>query len=249
MIPRTESAIGETPALIVIDAQQGSPDQEDAMNCDAASIKGGWSAVIENINTLVRHARDADIPIVWGKELHRPDFADYGAEFESSEPVHGIHGTVAENLDSKLDVDESELPPAEYEIIKRRYNFFHRTDLEHLLKTYGINTVILAGFMTNICVHYTAHGAHEHDYAFRTVEECTAAPTQDLHDTGLKCMRYLQPRGVRSLSAVTSALNEYEGNSIVQQVKETGSVATETGPIRFDVEEKTPGTPEPDSLE
>ena len=231
MIPRTDDAIGENPALIVIDPQQTVSESEDAMSSGSGSVSGGRGAIMENIDTVVEHARRADIPIIWGKELHRPDFADYGAELESCEPEHGIIGTCAEQFDSILSINESEMEPAEYIVVKRRYNFFHRTDLEHILSTYEIDTLILVGFMTNICVHYTAHGAHEHDYAFRVVEEATAAPTQELHEIGLTCMRYLQPRGVRSLDEVTERLDEYEGNPIVDRVKETGSVTNDTGSV------------------
>ncbi len=231
MIPTTDDPIGETPALIVVDPQQSTTESEEAMSSGAASIPGGRDAVMENIDTVVEHARDADIPIIWGKELHRPDFADYGAEIESCEPEHGIVGTCAEEFDSILSIDEADMQPAEYVVVKRRYNFFHRTDLEHILRTYDIDTVILVGFMTNICVHYTAHGAHEHDYAFRVAEQATAAPTQELHEIGLKCLRYLQPRGVRDLTEITDRLDEYDGNPIVREVKETGQITPDTGPV------------------
>lgn len=231
MIPQTDDPIGETPALIVIDPQQTVPESEEAMSSGAASIPGGRDAVMENIDTVVEHARNADIPIIWGKEIHRSDFADYGAELESCEPQHGIVGTCAEQFDSILSIDETDMEPAEYVVVKRRYNFFHRTDIEHILRTYDIDTVILVGFMTNICVHYTAHGAHEHDYAFRVAEQATAAPTQELHEIGLKCLRYLQPRGVRDLTEITDRLDEYDGNPIVKEVKETGQITPETGPV------------------
>jgi len=231
MIPTTDDPIGDTPALIVIDPQRTVPESEEAMSSGAASIPGGRNAVMENIDTVVEHARDADIPIIWGKELHRPDFADYGAELESCEPQHGIVGTCAEQFDTILSIDETDMEPAEYVIVKRRYNFFHRTDIEHILRTYDVDTVILVGFMTNVCVHYTAHGAHEHDYAFRVAEQATAAPTQELHEIGLTCLRYLQPRGVRDLTDITDRLNDYDGNSLVKEVKETGQITPETGPV------------------
>ncbi|WP_411717030.1 cysteine hydrolase family protein [Natronomonas sp.] len=217
--------------MIVIDPQQTTSESEEAMSSGAASIPGGRDAVMENINTVVEHARSADIPIIWGKELHRPDFADYGAEIESCEPEHGIVGTRAEQFDPILSIDEDDMEPAEYVIVKRRYNFFHRTDIEHILRTYDIDTVILVGFMTNICVHYTAHGAHEHDYAFRVAEQATAAPSQDLHETGLKCMRYLQPRGVQDITDITARLEEYDGNQLVKRVKESGQITPKTGPV------------------
>ncbi|MFQ3283327.1 MAG: nicotinamidase-related amidase [Natronomonas sp.] len=231
MIPTTDDPIGDNPALIVIDPQQTTSESEEAMSSGAASIPGGRDAVMENINTVVEHARSADIPIIWGKELHRPDFADYGAEIESCEPEHGIVGTRAEQFDPILSIDEDDMEPAEYVIVKRRYNFFHRTDIEHILRTYDIDTVILVGFMTNICVHYTAHGAHEHDYAFRVAEQATAAPSQDLHETGLKCMRYLQPRGVQDITDITARLEEYDGNQLVKRVKESGQITPKTGPV------------------
>jgi nicotinamidase-related amidase len=231
MLPMTESPVGGTPALIVVDAQQGSSDSTGPMHSGSGSVEGGRGAIIECINEVVEGARAADLPIVWGKELHRPDFADYGAEFESCEPEHGLYGTAAERLDDRLAVDESDMRPAEYLVEKRRYNFFHRTDLEHLLRTYDVDTVILVGFMTNICVHYTAHGAHERDYAFRVVEEGCGAPTDELHEIGLECLRYLQPRGVRSLEPVLDALDDYEGNPVVRRVKETGTVHPDTGPV------------------
>ncbi len=235
MIPQTDSPIGNKPALIVVDAQEGGSDSDHPMYSGSGSVDGGREAIIKNIDTVVEHAREADIPIIWGKELHRTDFVDYGAELESCEPEHGLYGSESEQIHGTLSFDETNMNPAEYIVVKRRYNFFHRTDLEHILRSYDIDTVILVGFMTNICVHYTAHGAHEHDYAFRVVEEATGAPTPELHEIGLTCIEYLQPRGLRSLSEVTDGLYGYEGNPLVQRVKETGKLTSETGAVaRFD---------------
>jgi nicotinamidase-related amidase len=233
MLPSPDAPVGNTPALIVVDAQGGSPDNENEspMTSESGSLAGGREAYLSVINEVVDHARDADVPIIWGKEVHRRDFADYGAEYDSCEPVHGLGGDDGTRLDDRLAVDEDDLPPAEYVIEKQRYNFFHRTELEHILDTYEVDTVILVGFMTHICVHYTAHGAHEHDYAYRVVEEGTAAPTQELHEIGLQMLRYLQPRGVRSLDTVTDALEAYGGNPIVRRVKEDGVVHPDTGPV------------------
>jgi nicotinamidase-related amidase len=233
MLPSPDAPVGNTPALIVVDAQGGSPDNENEspMTSESGSLAGGREAYMSIINEVVDHARQADVPIIWGKEVHRRDFADYGAEYDSCEPVHGLDGDDGTRLDDRLAVDEDDLPPAEYVIEKQRYNFFHRTELEHILDTYDVDTVILVGFMTHICVHYTAHGAHEHDYAYRVVEEGTAAPTQELHEIGLRMLRYLQPRGVRTLEEVTGALEGYGGNPVVRRVKEDGVVHPDTGPV------------------
>ncbi|WP_436903441.1 hypothetical protein [Halovenus halobia] len=67
--------------------------------------------------------------------------------------------------------------------------------------------------------------------ASSVAEQATAAPTQELHEIGLKCLRYLQPRGVRDLTEITDRLDEYDGNPIVREVKETGQTTPDTGPV------------------
>ena len=223
MLPTAPGPIGETPALLVIDPQRDFLDPDGAVYCPSSSV-GDTDRVVENIRVLVDAARAADVPIVWTKESHRPDHADYGAEALSVETDHTIAGTDGEQFLQSLDVTAAELPAAEYLVEKRRYNCFHNTDLRHLLATFDVETLLLAGVTTNVCVHYTAQGAHERDFVFRVVEECTAGTSQSLHDGALAMLDYLQPGGVQSLDDVTAALGEYEGNEVVVRVEETGSV-------------------------
>jgi nicotinamidase-related amidase len=223
VIPTDPGRLGETPALLVIDPQYDFVDPSGSVYCPASSV-GSTDEVVDNIRTLVGAARDADLPVLWTKESHRPDRADYGAELLSIERDHAIEGTEGERFVQSLSVAEGELPAAEYLVTKRRYNCFHNTDLEHLLSTFDVDTLLIAGVTTNVCVHYTAQGAYERDYVFRVVEECTAGTSQDLHDAALEMLAYLQPGGVQSLDAVTDPLGEYEGNDIVERVKKTGSV-------------------------
>jgi len=223
MLPTDPGPIGATPALLVIDPQRDFLSPDGAVYCPSSSV-GDTAQVVENVRALVEAARAADVPIVWTKESHRPDYADYGAELLSVEQDHTIAGTDGEKFIETLGVQEGDLPAAEYLVRKRRYNCFHNTDLSHLLSTFGVDTLVLAGVTTNVCVHYTAQGAHERDYVFRVVEECTAGTSQALHDSALEMLDYLQPGGVQSLSAVTDALGSYDGNEVVTRVKETGSV-------------------------
>lgn len=228
MVPTDAGPIGDTPALLVIDPQRDALTADGALASPATSTDG-LDAVIDNINRVVGAAREADLPVIWTQEVHRPDLADYGAELLSSEPLHGLADDAETGFHDDIDGDIDDLGPGEYLVTKRRYDCFHNTDLPHLLDTFEVDTLVLVGVLTNICVHYTAHGAHERDYAFRTVEECTAAPSQELHESALRFMRYLQPDGVPSLDPVVTALNAYEGNPLVRRVKREGRVAD--GPV------------------
>ncbi len=222
MIPTKPGPLGTTPALLIIDPQYDFLDPNGAVYCPCSSVES-TAEVVENIHSLVAAAREADLPVIWTKESHRKDRSDYGAELLSVEKDHTLVGTEGEQFLSTFNVAD-ELPPAEYVVRKRRYNCFHNTDLDHLLSTFDIDTLVIAGVTTNVCVHYTAQGAHERDYVFRVVEECTAGTSRSLHDAALEMLDYLQPDSVQSLSAVTDALADYDGNETVERVKQTGSV-------------------------
>ena len=80
----------------------------------------------------------------------------------------------------------------EFLIRKRRYSAFFGTELEIVLKAYKAETLLLIGGLTDVCVHYTAVDAHQHDYRFRVVVDCVGGSSQKAHDAALETMRYLQ---------------------------------------------------------
>ena len=215
----SDRLIGDQPALLVIDPQRDFLHPDGDIFCGVTSDGSDSSAVIERINDVVALARDQDVPIIWSKERHRADGSDRGTELMWEDATHTTCGTWGEDLVDDLAVDTDALGPAEYVVEKRRYNLFHGTDLDHLLRHFDIDTVILTGVTTSVCVHYTAQGALERDYVFRTVEDCTADETEELHEAGLRCQDHLQPGGVQPLAAITAELAEYEGNPVVEQLK------------------------------
>ncbi len=73
---------------------------------------------------------------------------------------------------------------------KKRYDCFLGTDLDFLLRTHGINTLLITGVNTNSCVLATVTAANVRDYAVIVVEDCV--DTMDgaaLHEAGLLCIR------------------------------------------------------------
>jgi nicotinamidase-related amidase len=53
------------------------------------------------------------------------------------------------------------LAPAENETVLRkvRYDAFYGTPLDHQLRVWGVDTLVICGTVANICVHYTAASA------------------------------------------------------------------------------------------
>src|SRR5215469_1091382 len=73
---------------------------------------------------------------------------------------------------------------------KKRYDCFQGTDLDILLRTHGINTVLITGINTNSCVLATACAANVRDYAVVVVEDCVdTMDTPAHHEAALLCLR------------------------------------------------------------
>jgi biuret amidohydrolase len=73
---------------------------------------------------------------------------------------------------------------------KKRYDCFRGTDLDLLLRSHGINTLLVTGVNTNSCVLSTVAAANARDYAVVVVED--VVDTMDppsLHDAALLCIR------------------------------------------------------------
>lgn len=94
---------------------------------------------------------------------------------------------------------------------KKRYDCFIGTDLDFVLKTHGINTLLVTGVNTNSCVLATTTAANVRDYAVIVVEDCV--DTMDgaaLHEAGLLCIRtafgfVLSSDAVMALDDLTAA--------------------------------------------
>jgi nicotinamidase-related amidase len=73
---------------------------------------------------------------------------------------------------------------------KKRYDCFVATDLDFLLRSHGINTVLLTGINTNSCVLATAVSANVKDYAVVVVEDCVGTmDPPELHAAALACIQ------------------------------------------------------------
>jgi nicotinamidase-related amidase len=116
---------------------------------------------------------------------------DIGRELDGSEGPHCIEGKNTTELARGIK------PMAdEYLIQKRRYSAFFGTDLEVLLKCYGVDSVILIGGFTDICVRYTAVDAHQYNYFINVVTDCVSGSSKRAHDDALENIHYLQSRSL-----------------------------------------------------
>ena len=76
--------------------------------------------------------------------------------------------------------------PGDVVIVKHRYSAFHGTELDVVLRSHGVRTVVLTGVSTHVCVETTAREAFVRDYYTVVVSDCSAAYSEQEHETALK---------------------------------------------------------------
>jgi ureidoacrylate peracid hydrolase len=80
------------------------------------------------------------------------------------------------------------LPPQPQDIVlyKHRYSAFFGTPLDLVLRGRGIQTVVLTGTVTNVCVETTARDACQREYYVVVVEDCCSALSEEDHRAALR---------------------------------------------------------------
>ena len=81
------------------------------------------------------------------------------------------------------------LAPADGDIViegKRGLDTFASTNLDFILRSKGIKTVLLGGFLTNCCVESTMRTAYEHGFEVITLTDCVAGTSHDEHANAIK---------------------------------------------------------------
>ncbi len=182
----TPSSLSES-ALIMIDCQ--NTYREGIMKLE------GVENALEEGKKLLERARALGIPI-----FHIRHDAGPGPPYDINDHIGAIADIVA---------------PIEGEpvITKNFPNSFVQTDLDEQLKPKGVKNIILAGFMTHMCVNSTAHGGFNLGYAPTVVASATASrplqaangkvlSAQEVHDGALASTRDLYAAVVDNVSDV-----------------------------------------------
>jgi ureidoacrylate peracid hydrolase len=170
-------------ALLVIDMQR------DFLEPGAPVETPGGLALLPGINRLAAAARAAGVPVVFTHERHRADRSDFGIELEY-EPAHCLEGTPGAEL-----VPGLEVLPGDYHVTsKRRYDAFLGTDLDGLLRSLRVETLVVVGVCTDICVASTVQHARNLDYRVFVAADGVAGTSPERHAAALLCLSHVFAR-------------------------------------------------------
>jgi ureidoacrylate peracid hydrolase len=128
--------------------------------------------LVTRINRLAAICRAADMLVVHTRGWMRPDGSNLGVMGELVPPfIVALYteGADAAELHPAVDVDDRDVV-----LNKPRYGAFHGTDLEMVLRTRGVDTVIVSGIATNVCCDTTAREAAQRDFRVFFLSDGTA---------------------------------------------------------------------------
>jgi nicotinamidase-related amidase len=169
------------PALLIIDMQK------DGIKPESRLYVPGAVGMVPVINRLTAVARAGKAPVIWINQEHRHQIVDFGREADIS-PIHCVEGTPgADLIDGLIRLSD------DFNVIKRRYSGFYNTDLEVLLRSLGVDTVVVTGIITDGCVLMTSLDAHARDFYLRVVSDGTATTDDEAHQAALRILARTQP--------------------------------------------------------
>ena len=140
-----------------------------------AMVLEGGTTLYEPHRKLLAAARAANMPVLWLNQSLPPD----DSLFEMR-TVHCLAGSWGAQVVEALPVDTSDIV-----IPKRRYSGFFQTTLDLSLRERGIDTVIVTGVVTNICVRSTVHDAFFLRYKVFVPEDLVMATSPQAQEVTL----------------------------------------------------------------
>lgn len=175
----------KTTAVVLIEYQNDFTSEGGVLHGAVSEVMDKTS-MLDNSRRVAEAARAAGATV-----MHAPITFAAGYHEISSHPYGILKGVVDGNAFVKGSwgaaiVDD--LAPAEGDIVvegKRGLDTFASTNLDFILRSKGITTIALGGFLTNCCVESTMRSGYENGYRVITLSDCLAATSPQEHDNAL----------------------------------------------------------------
>lgn len=160
------------PAILVVDMLNDFV--YGALTCDRGK------AIVPATAQLLDAARAKGVPVIFCNDAHLKGI-DRELKLWGDHAIVGTEGAKV--------IPELKLCEGDYVIPKRRYSGFFQTDLDITLKELGIETVVMTGLHTHMCVRHTSADAYSLGYDVVVAKEATDSFTEEDYIGGLAYLK------------------------------------------------------------
>src|SRR5499425_2253639 len=165
-------------ALIVVDVQNDFVSPEGSAGKRGEDVSAALT-MVPNLLRLINEARRVGLTVVYIRTTHS-EWTDTPSWIYRSSQKSGLNTCREGTWGAELYEGVAPLP-GERVVIKHRYSAFINTDLNTVLKAKNVESVLVTGVATNVCVETTARDAYMYDYYVTLVEDCSAASNEAMH--------------------------------------------------------------------
>ena len=166
-------------ALLIIDMQN-----DFVLDGGPLTVAQGRS-VVPKIKEVLDIFRAGNLPVFHIIRVHRSDGSD--VEINRRE-LFRKHPFAVEGSYGAAIVDELAPLPGEYTIPKIRMSAFIGTELDLMLRSLGIQDIIVTGIQTPNCIRTTVFDAIAYNYPVTVIEDAVGAQTDEVHHANLRDM-------------------------------------------------------------
>jgi nicotinamidase-related amidase len=182
-------------ALVVIDMQRDFLEPGgfgETLGNDVSLL----DAAVEPCAAALRAARKAGMLVIHTREGHRPDLSDAPpAKLARGVPSArigdpGPMGRILIRGEPGHDIIDRLKPEAgEVVLDKPGKGAFHQTDLEQILRNASIDTLLVCGVTTEVCVHTTIREGNDRGYRCVALSDACASYFTEFHRVGLEMIK------------------------------------------------------------
>ena len=170
-------------ALLVVDVQNDFCHSQGAFAKKNVDLSQVQKKVVPSLISLIKKCRASKLPIIFVRTFH----SDWTDSLSWVGRSGGMVKTIPICPQNSWGAEFYGVEPdsSDYIVTKHRYSGFVGTDLDLILRSKGIETLLLTGTVTNVCVETTARDAFNRDYNVVLVEDCCGAYFPEEHASTL----------------------------------------------------------------
>lgn len=180
-------------ALLVIDVQNDFLAEGGAKDREGKDLAMA-QAIIPRLERLIDEAREAGALVIFIRNIYSTDANWYLSDVWLEHAARARKGSYTQYpvcAPGSWGGDFYRVRPTEKDAIvtKHRYSAFSDTDLDLVLRSRDIRTLIMTGIATNVCVESTARDGFFRDYYIVFTSDCTATRSVEEHEATLQNIR------------------------------------------------------------